>query len=47
MLISARAMKEATAELEPVLAKAGIRPRHGRSSGRSGDLHDIGKNSWR
>ena len=45
MLISARAMKEATAILEPVLVQAGIRPEHAAVIGTvEGDLHDIGKN---
>jgi len=45
MLISARAMKEATVVLEPVLVKAGIRPEHTAVLGTiKGDLHDIGKN---
>ena len=45
MLISARAMKEATTVLEPVLVKAGIRPEHTAVLGTiTGDLHDIGKN---
>jgi 5-methyltetrahydrofolate--homocysteine methyltransferase len=45
MLISARAMKEATALLEPLLVKAGIRPEHTAVIGTvKGDLHDIGKN---
>ena len=45
MLISARAMKEATAVLEPVLVKAGIRPQYTAVIGTiKGDLHDIGKN---
>lgn len=45
MLIAARAMKEATALLEPLLAKAGIRPEHTAVIGTiQGDLHDIGKN---
>jgi 5-methyltetrahydrofolate--homocysteine methyltransferase len=45
MLIAARAMKEATALLEPLLAKAGIRPDHTAVIGTiQGDLHDIGKN---
>jgi len=45
MLISARAMKEATAVLEPVLVKAGIGPEHTAVLGTiTGDLHDIGKN---
>jgi len=45
MLISARAMKEATAVLEPVLVAAGVRPEHTAVIGTiKGDLHDIGKN---
>jgi 5-methyltetrahydrofolate--homocysteine methyltransferase len=45
MLISARAMKEATAILEPVLIASGIRPRYRAVVGTiQGDLHDIGKN---
>jgi 5-methyltetrahydrofolate--homocysteine methyltransferase len=45
MLISARAMKEATAVLEPILVEAGIRPEYTAVLGTiSGDLHDIGKN---
>ena len=45
MLISARAMKEATALLEPLLVKAGIKPEHTAVIGTTkGDLHDIGKN---
>jgi 5-methyltetrahydrofolate--homocysteine methyltransferase len=45
MLISARAMKEATAVLGPVLVKAGLRPQHTAVIGTiKGDLHDIGKN---
>ena len=45
MLISARAMKEATAILEPVLVEAGIRPEFTAVIGTvEGDLHDIGKN---
>jgi 5-methyltetrahydrofolate--homocysteine methyltransferase len=45
MLISARAMKEATAVLEPVLVRAGIRPEYTAVLGTTrGDLHDIGKN---
>ena len=45
MLISARAMKEATAILEPILAAAGIKPEFTVVIGTiSGDLHDIGKN---
>jgi 5-methyltetrahydrofolate--homocysteine methyltransferase len=45
MLISARAMKEATAVLEPVLTAAGVRPDHTAVIGTiKGDLHDIGKN---
>jgi 5-methyltetrahydrofolate--homocysteine methyltransferase len=45
MLIAARAMKEATALLEPVLVASGIRPAHTAVVGTiKGDLHDIGKN---
>jgi 5-methyltetrahydrofolate--homocysteine methyltransferase len=45
MLIAARAMKEAMALLEPLLAQAGIKPRHTVVIGTvQGDLHDIGKN---
>ncbi len=45
MLISARAMREATAVLEPVLTAAGIHPEHTAVIGTiKGDLHDIGKN---
>jgi len=45
MLISARAMKEATAVLAPVLVAAGVRPEHTAVIGTiRGDLHDIGKN---
>jgi 5-methyltetrahydrofolate--homocysteine methyltransferase len=45
MLISARAMKEATTQLEPVLVGAGIRPEYTAVIGTiKGDLHDIGKN---
>ena len=45
MLISARAMKEATVVLEPVLVASGIRPEHTAVIGTiKGDLHDIGKN---
>ena len=45
MLISARAMKGATAVLEPVLVQAGIRPEYTAVLGTiKGDLHDIGKN---
>jgi len=45
MLISARAMKLATAVLEPHLVKAGVRPEHTAVIGTvAGDLHDIGKN---
>ncbi len=45
MLISARAMKEATVILEPVLVEAGIRPEYTAVVGTvEGDLHDIGKN---
>ncbi len=45
MLIAARAMKEAMGLLEPLLAKAGIKPRFTAVIGTvQGDLHDIGKN---
>ena len=45
MLIAARAMKEATAVLEPVLVGAGIKPVAVAILGTvKGDLHDIGKN---
>jgi 5-methyltetrahydrofolate--homocysteine methyltransferase len=45
MLISARAMKDATALVEPLLVKAGIKPEHTAVIGTAkGDLHDIGKN---
>jgi 5-methyltetrahydrofolate--homocysteine methyltransferase len=45
MLISARAMKEAMAVLEPVLVRAGIEPEFTAVIGTvKGDLHDIGKN---
>jgi methanogenic corrinoid protein MtbC1 len=45
MLISARAMKEAMAILEPVLTASGIQPEHTAVIGTiKGDLHDIGKN---
>ena len=45
MLISARAMKEAMAILEPALTASGIRPEHTAVIGTiKGDLHDIGKN---
>ncbi|HYO41792.1 MAG TPA: corrinoid protein [Candidatus Limnocylindrales bacterium] len=45
MLIAARAMKEAMAVLEPVLAGAGIKPEVTAVLGTvKGDLHDIGKN---
>jgi 5-methyltetrahydrofolate--homocysteine methyltransferase len=45
MLISARALKEATALLEPLLSAAGIRPEFRAVLGTiKGDLHDIGKN---
>jgi 5-methyltetrahydrofolate--homocysteine methyltransferase len=45
MLIAARAMKEATAVLEPLLAGAGIHPAATAIIGTvTGDLHDIGKN---
>ena len=38
-------MKEATALLEPLLVKAGIKPQHTAVIGTTkGDLHDIGKN---
>jgi 5-methyltetrahydrofolate--homocysteine methyltransferase len=44
MLISARAMKEATAILQPVLVASGIRPEYTAVIGTiKGDLHDIGK----
>ena len=45
MLIAARAMKEAMAMLEPLLAQAGIKPKFTAVIGTvQGDLHDIGKN---
>lgn len=45
MLIAARAMKEAMGLLEPLLAQAGIKPKHTVIIGTvQGDLHDIGKN---
>jgi methanogenic corrinoid protein MtbC1 len=45
MLIAARAMKESTALLEPLLVGAGIRPEATAVIGTvKGDLHDIGKN---
>jgi 5-methyltetrahydrofolate--homocysteine methyltransferase len=45
MLIAARAMKEAMSILEPLLAQAGIKPKHTVIIGTvQGDLHDIGKN---
>ncbi len=45
MLVAARAMKEATAILEPILVQAGIRPEYTAVLGTiKGDLHDIGKN---
>jgi 5-methyltetrahydrofolate--homocysteine methyltransferase len=45
MLVSARAMKEALAVLEPVLTAAGVRPKYTAVIGTiKGDLHDIGKN---
>ncbi len=45
MLIAARAMKESMAILEPLLAKAGIKPKYTAVIGTvQGDLHDIGKN---
>jgi len=45
MLIAARAMKEAMALLEPLLAQAGIKPKNTVVIGTvHGDLHDIGKN---
>lgn len=45
MLIAARAMKEALTLLEPLLAKAGIKPKYTAVIGTvQGDLHDIGKN---
>jgi len=45
MLISAHAMKEASALLEPLLVAAGITPEYTAVIGTvQGDLHDIGKN---
>jgi 5-methyltetrahydrofolate--homocysteine methyltransferase len=45
MLIAARAIKEAMAILEPLLVKAGIKPKYTAVIGTvQGDLHDIGKN---
>ncbi len=45
MLVAAAAMKECMKLLEPLLAKAGIRPKHDVIIGTvQGDLHDIGKN---
>jgi 5-methyltetrahydrofolate--homocysteine methyltransferase len=45
MLVAARAMKEAMALIEPLLAKAGIKPKNTAVIGTvQGDLHDIGKN---
>ncbi len=45
VLIAARAMKESMALLEPLLAKAGIKPAFTAVIGTvQGDLHDIGKN---
>ncbi len=45
MLIAARAMKECMAILEPLLAEAGVKPKHTAVIGTvQGDLHDIGKN---
>ncbi len=45
VLIAARAMKEAMAMLEPLLVKAGIKPKYTAVIGTvQGDLHDIGKN---
>ena len=45
MLISAHAMKEATALIEPLLAESGVTPDHTAVIGTvQGDLHDIGKN---
>lgn len=45
MLIAARAMKESMTLLEPMLAKAGIKPKHTVVIGTVfGDMHDIGKN---
>jgi 5-methyltetrahydrofolate--homocysteine methyltransferase len=45
VLIASRAMKESMALLEPLLAKAGIKPAFTAVIGTvQGDLHDIGKN---
>lgn len=45
MLVAARAMKEAMAIIEPLLAQAGIKPKNTAVIGTvQGDLHDIGKN---
>lgn len=45
LLVSARAMKQAMAILEPILTASGIRPEHTAVIGTiRGDLHDIGKN---
>ena len=45
ILIAARAMKEAITLLEPILVKAGIKPKYTAVIGTvQGDLHDIGKN---
>ena len=45
MLISAHAMKEASALLEPLLVASGVKPEHTAVIGTvQGDLHDIGKN---
>lgn len=45
MLVAARAMKTALAILEPMLVKAGIKPKYKAIIGTvEGDLHDIGKN---
>jgi 5-methyltetrahydrofolate--homocysteine methyltransferase len=45
MLVAARAMKSALAILEPLLVKAGIKPKYKAIIGTvEGDLHDIGKN---
>jgi len=45
MLVAARAMKEALKLLEPLLAKAGIKPKYTAIIGTvQGDMHDIGKN---
>src|SRR6185503_12659875 len=45
MLIAARAMKESMAIIEPLLVKAGVKPKYTAVIGTvQGDLHDIGKN---